>query len=1252
MSKAQTPDQGRPDSAPPEENRETMRRAGNLPAQDARGAQIAGDDEVSEKTVEEDLIWRSIAALSRRRIESQLGEQPSANARPIRSTLAELETRLAGQPSGDSRVDVGKSLSGLEQQLADIARRAEQHAPLAREAKAGTSRGNVANPPGANPPEPEARSNGAGRRALLEAVAQLGRSQRALNDARGVSEPVPGSNVEELQRAIDAVTQRLDSFREDAGERSDQQLVMMRQIENVRREIRDMTQAIGELAPRASVAAVETAMKDLRERIETQRDRGVPDETLAPAERMIGEVRAVIEDLDPTPIVRNLRADVETIGIRLEKLQAGDVANATAVHDLARDTHDIKEQLAALMARPLPLEKIETRIIDVTQRVDALALSRGASGSDLGEVVKAIRAIVATETGKGVETFNKSLERLARKLDVVAAQTAAARFDEIGERIDELGRTLTERIDRGAANVAPLEALIASLAKKIDGALERDDHASAFEEIGRRFDHLESHVAESAPTESLARIEAILAEQKAEKHFAQLTQRVDQLRQAIAAQTESRARAGDAEHLAALEDLVRGLDRKIDAALDAGAQRLDLQAVERQLAQLSFKIDRLDDPFSAPRITAQSSSLDEIAERLDRMQAAFAQQVEDGAGVAKRESELAVLVEALAERMNRSVGKAADHEALKSLEAQIGALAQRLERLDAGHGALAGFESTINNLFSRLEDSRSATTQAAEAAVRRAATDILREAANLQPGAVRAALQPELIDIRTTQDASGQRTNETLTALHQTLERVVSHLGMSENDLEETRGVAQRAPMGEDAVSPESADKKDAESQDLAAVDPMAFLLPIGESVADGREPFFSSPGQDAERGGHRSSVRSEFIAAARRAAQTPAEADAQSGEAARNAENAQEKSQGGVVKLSAVLQERKRPLLLGLGAVMLLISAYQIARMGVQSGLNAPQQEARAPAKALRSAPLPEKALASKSAPSVVVAQRPAAPVATPPQAPVAASRASPEQPIAQRNIDPTPTGAIEAPPLSAGDALATIKRLAVEGDPAAQYEMGARLAEGRSAPRDAKAAAHWFEKAAEMGLAPAQYRLGSMYERGVGVERDYARARLWYERAAEAGNARAMHNYAVLLAEGGDGKPDYPTAAEWFRRAAEYGIRDSQFNLAILYARGLGVSRNLQQSYAWFSAAADQGDDDAARKRDEIGARLDSKELAAAKALAAAFRVKAPAPEANDAPALRTGGGEGAREGAREPAPVRPTTRQPSGKPRVSQL
>ncbi len=787
MTKAKFPDQGRPNSESPEDKREAGHREENLP-----NAEEPRDE---NRGVDEDSIWRSIAALSKSRIESQLGEQPSANARPIRNALAELESRLA-RLSGEHRgADVEKTLRGLDQHLAEIAGRLDENA----------ARGGVAKP---------AMTSG----------------------------PSGGSRFEALQRSIDSVTQGLDSFREDAAERGDQQLVMMRQIENVRRELQDVAQAIGELAPRASVAAIETAMGDLRQGIELQRGRGVPDETLAPAERMIGELRAVIEDLDPTPIVRNLRADVETIGFRLEKLQNGDVANASAVRDLARETHEIKEQLTALMARPLPLERIETRIIDVTQRVDALALSRGASGADLGEVVKAIRSIVAAETGKGLETFNKRLERLARKLDVVAEQSAAARFDEIGERIDELGKTLTQRIDRGAvANMAPLEALITTLAKKIDTALDGDSHASAFEEIGRRFDRFESRVVDSAPTELLARIEAMLAEQNAERQFADLAQRIDELRQTIAARLENPSGAGDSENFAALENLVRGLDRKVDAAFAADARDLDLQAVERQLAQLSFKIDRLDDPFSAPRFGEQNARLDDIVERLDRMHAAFAQRVEDGASVEKREGELAALVGSLADRMKQTADPTADGGALKSLETQIGALAQRLERIDAGSGALIGFESKINDLFARLEDTRSATTQAAEAAVRRAATEVLRDAAGVQPAAVRVAVQRELNDILRTQDASGQRTNETLTAVHQTLERVVKRLGVFDDELTENRGVARRSTDAELGVelcgddtrervgAPAAADAQDAESEALAPVDPMEFLLPVGD---------------------------------------------------------------------------------------------------------------------------------------------------------------------------------------------------------------------------------------------------------------------------------------------------------------------------------------------------------------------------------------------------------------------------------------
>ena len=141
--------------------------------------------------------------------------------------------------------------------------------------------------------------------------------------------------------------------------------------------------------------------------------------------------------------------------------------------------------------------------------------------------------------------------------------------------------------------------------------------------------------------------------------------------------------------------------------------------------------------------------------------------------------------------------------------------------------------------------------------------------------------------------------------------------------------------------------------------------------------------------------------------------------------------------------------------------------------------------------------------------------------------------------------------------------------------------------------------------------------------------------------GNARAMHNLAVLYAEdAGGGKPDYGLAAEGFKGAAEYGIRDSQFNLGILYGRGLGVPQDFVQSWIWFSLAAQQGDADAARKRDEVAAKMDAKALAAAPGALSVFKLNTPLPAANEVPAP-PGGWDG--KGATTAPPK--TSARPSG-------
>ncbi len=224
------------------------------------------------------------------------------------------------------------------------------------------------------------------------------------------------------------------------------------------------------------------------------------------------------------------------------------------------------------------------------------------------------------------------------------------------------------------------------------------------------------------------------------------------------------------------------------------------------------------------------------------------------------------------------------------------------------------------------------------------------------------------------------------------------------------------------------------------------------------------------------------------------------------------------------------------------------------------------------------------------------------------------------------SPDGAA-GPLLSATIAAAlpiSLRDAVVAGSPAAQYELAQRLFEGRGLPQDQQAAALWFERAASSGLAPAEFRLGMLYNKGVGVQRDAAAAKRWYARAAEAGNARAAHNLAVMYAEPTGETPDYAEAAKWFRKAAEWGVRDSEFNLAVLYARGLGVDQDLRQSWLWFSLAAAQGDADAAKKRDEVAAKMDPAALAAAADDLAKFKVAKPDPAANEV-ASPAGGWDG---------------------------
>ena len=364
--------------------------------------------------------------------------------------------------------------------------------------------------------------------------------------------------------------------------------------------------------------------------------------------------------------------------------------------------------------------------------------------------------------------------------------------------------------------------------------------------------------------------------------------------------------------------------------------------------------------------------------------------------------------------------------------------------------------------------------------------------------------------------------------------------------------------------------------------------------------------------GGHdQQSIRQNLIAAARRSAK--AATDAASAAPASAPETA--KSGGG--RLREIMEKRKKPLLLGLAALVLAMGTAHLVTGGLKGTRTAatgeavqspivPKEEAPAETQAKDQTSALQSSPASPASPALTAADVTGSTTQPlPPAAPAIAAAPVVTEPVQ------AVTGLGELP---AGVGSPGLRKAALDGNARAVYELASRAADGPSASRDPKLALRLFERAAVAGLAPAQFRLGNMFEKGIGTSRDLSLARVWYTRAAERGNAKAMHNLAVLHAEGVSGKPDYAMASEWFRRAAEFGVRDSQYNLAVLLGRGLGSAVDLAQSYLWFSVAAGQGDDDAGKKRDEIAQRLSVTDLAAAKAEAAAWKPKPADSAAND--------------------------------------
>ena len=229
-------------------------------------------------------------------------------------------------------------------------------------------------------------------------VRQIEALERKIAETANIEPPRLVERFAQLDDAAARLAHQLVELRSETGHNARQQGQLIKQMDGLRKEVGDLSRLVGDIAPRASVAAIETALRDLSQRIDMQRHRGVRESELAPAGHIANELRVALKDLDPAPMLSHLNVDVAKIMRRLDEMQSGG-GDASTLQELSRQTAEIKDSLRLLASRPFPAEKLETRLTDLTQRVDALSLRAATpkAAADMGDLVKSIRSIVSPD---------------------------------------------------------------------------------------------------------------------------------------------------------------------------------------------------------------------------------------------------------------------------------------------------------------------------------------------------------------------------------------------------------------------------------------------------------------------------------------------------------------------------------------------------------------------------------------------------------------------------------------------------------------------------------------------------------------------------------------------------------------------------------------------------------------------------------------------------------------------------------------
>ena len=222
--------------------------------------------------------------------------------------------------------------------------------------------------------------------------------------------PVPAQNLAGLEEQLRRITDQIETLRRPGVEEA---------IGALRAELKEIARALDDALPRRALDTIERQIQELSQRIAEGRQNGADSSALAGLEHGLAEVRDALRDLTPAE-------------------------NLVGFHD-AVDALAHKIDLIVAQRDPATLHQLEFAITTLREMAAHVA-------SD-----EALRNLAAQ-----VEGLSEKIEQMA------FAAPANDALVHLEQRIDALGRALAERAQNGTVVPPRLEALVQSLADKIE----------------------------------------------------------------------------------------------------------------------------------------------------------------------------------------------------------------------------------------------------------------------------------------------------------------------------------------------------------------------------------------------------------------------------------------------------------------------------------------------------------------------------------------------------------------------------------------------------------------------------------------------------------------------------------------------------------------------------------------------------------------------------------------------------------------